>query len=107
MAELPSSLHVHFASSNYRTRNKERQVTAAALRKEPQPSQGSQERRSGDRGRGGPGVILLQQKTDTQHPQGNIASVWACSGSEKVLNYQPLMLNETLEEHRGSWPNMT
>lgn len=106
VAELPSSLRVHFASSNCREQNKERQVMAAVFPKEPQPSQGSQERRLGDRGRGSPGRIHLQQKTDTQHPQGSIALVWACSGSKKVLNYQPLTLDKILEDCRGSWPNM-
>ena len=76
---------------------------AVVFGKEPQPSQGSQERRS-DRGRGGPGEIHLQQKTDKQHPQGNTASAWVCSGSEKALNHQPLLLDEILEERRGSWP---
>lgn len=54
-AELPGSLHVRFAASGCGEQDEERQVTAAAVCKEPQPSQGSLERWLGDRGRGGPG----------------------------------------------------
>lgn len=61
----------------------------------------------GGRGTGGPGGTRLQQKRDMQHPQGNPALLRACAGREKVRNYQPLMVDEILEERRGSWPNMT
>lgn len=63
VADLSGSLHVHLASSSCREQDEERQVTAAAACKELQPSQGSFKRRSGDRDRGGPGLINLVQQT--------------------------------------------
>lgn len=61
----------------------------------------------GGRGTGGPGGTHLQKNRDMQHSQDNPAWLGARAGSEKAQNYQPLMVDEILEERRGSWPNMT